>query len=42
VTVGSRPIPTADEVKLAEKLIKDLFKDEYSKTDAPGQVALVQ
>jgi len=39
--VVSRPVPSADEIKQAEKLIKDLLKDDYAKTDAPGRLALV-
>ncbi len=41
VSVGSRAMPTVDEAKAVEKTIKDLFKDEYAKTDAAGQSALV-
>ncbi len=33
---GSQPVPAADKIKDAEKLIKDLFKAEYVLTDAPG------
>jgi len=40
-TVGSRPVPSADEIKQSEKLIKELLKDDYAKTDAPGRLALV-
>ena len=39
-TVGSRAVPSAEEIKQAEKLIKDLLKDEYVKTDAAGRLAL--
>ena len=39
-TVGSRPIPPADDIKQAEKLVRDLLKEDYAKTDGPGRLAL--
>jgi hypothetical protein len=37
---GKRAIPAADDIKTAENLIKDLFKAEYAKSDAPTRLAL--
>ena len=39
-TGGSQAIPPADKIKEAEKVIKDLFKAEYAKTDASSRLAL--
>ncbi len=39
--VEMRPVPGADDIKMAEKLIKDLLKSDYAKTDAPSRLALV-
>ena len=39
-TSGNRAVPPSDDVKQAEKLIKDLFKEEYAKTDAAGHLAI--
>ena len=39
-SVGSRAVPSADDIKQAEKLVKDLLKDEYAKTDPAGRLAL--
>ncbi|MEI6236811.1 MAG: hypothetical protein WCT04_27440, partial [Planctomycetota bacterium] len=40
-TVDSKPVPSADEIKKSEKLIKDILKEDYAKTDVPGRLALV-
>ncbi len=39
--IEMRPVPGADDIKMAEKLIKDLLKADYAKTDAPSRLALV-
>ena len=39
--IAKRPIPGADDLKTAEKLIKDLLKADYAKTDAPSRLALI-
>ena len=39
--IAKRPIPSADDLKTAEKLIKDLLKADYAKTDAPSRLALI-
>lgn len=39
-TSGSRAVPVAADLQAAEKMIQDLFKDEYKKTDASGRLAL--
>ena len=36
-TAGSNPVPNAEQIKAAEKTIKDVFKSDYSKTDAAGR-----
>ena len=38
---GKLPMPAADALKQAEKLIKDLFKADYEKTDAASRKALI-
>src|SRR5262249_54226729 len=38
---GKRKVPGADQLKAAEKLVKDLFKSDYAKTDAEGRAALI-
>lgn len=38
--IGSQPVPPTAKIKEAEKVVKDLFKADYAKTDAPGQLAL--
>jgi hypothetical protein len=39
-TGGNLPVPALDKIKDAEKLIKDLFKADYAKTDSPTRLAL--
>ncbi len=38
---GKRAIPNADDLKKSEKLLKDVLKDEFSKSDNAGRLALV-
>ncbi len=38
---GKRNVPLADDIKTSERFIKDLLKEDYAKTDAPGRVVLV-
>ncbi len=37
---GKRPIPPADALKAAEKLVRDLFKEDFAKRDAASRLAL--
>ena len=39
--IAKRSVPSVDDLKAAEKLIKDLFKADYAKTDAPSRLALI-
>ena len=39
--VAKRPVPSVDDLKKSEKLIKDLLKADYVKSDAPSRFALV-
>ena len=41
IPVEKRPVPLADDLKMAEKLITDLLKADYAKTDAPSRLTVV-